>query len=79
MHTVVELAAWLRGSSSPDCDSAELMAEWYALALELIADGTVVALAQPGGDILYRHVDHCSAAEWDRALSVAQYKALMAH
>ena len=61
----------------PDMTPAERFRQWQEDSIELIKMGVLAALVQPDGDILHKHVEHCTDDELRRALTPEQYRLWM--
>lgn len=57
----------------PDATPEQRMREHSLLTLELICMGRVVAIIKVDGDVMYKHVEHCSDGELAAAMSPEAY------
>ena len=77
MSNTAQEAADLLEVMFPDLTPNERFQEWQNMNLELIRRGSLAALLQTDGNVLFKHVEHCTDAELGRKMTPEQYKVHM--
>ena len=57
-----------------DLTPQERMHEIHLMNSDLIREGVIVAIRVIDGDILYKHVEHCTDAELAAQMSISDYE-----
>lgn len=76
MSNATDMAQWLE-EQFPDLTPEERFREWQLMNLEGIRDGWLKAILQANGEVLHKHIDHCSPRELQIAMTAEQYELWM--